>query len=259
MDVIIAARLSKLARGRAQSGIETQDEDAREWAQEQGHRVVTTVADHASGVKKMEERENLGPWVTDPGLMARYQGIVAAKQDRLSRSDWSGESELRRWAETNRKTLFIVDRELRWPPRGGAHHDDDVLNNFEEIARLRRDRSKLDDLADDYAERMTAITAEIRRLAKEDKENPQPDAIKWVPSGKTVREYWESLTTAARRDWLVENKWKVTVTKYEDKWMADINAGLTAEIKAGRRTKSPGPEERHDTDRNLLASLTCGN
>jgi len=32
-------------------------------------------------------------------------------------------------------------------------------NHFEEIARLRQDRSELDDLADDYAERHTAITA----------------------------------------------------------------------------------------------------
>lgn len=126
MDVIIAARVSRLAEGRAQSGIETQDEDAREWAREQGHNVIATVADHASGTTAMQQREKLGPWVTDPELMVRYQGIVAAKQDRLSRADWCDEAELRIWAETNGKTLFIVDRDLRWPPRDGAHHDDDV-------------------------------------------------------------------------------------------------------------------------------------
>ncbi len=58
--------------------------------------------------------------------MAKYQGIVAAKQDRLSRADWRDEEDLRRWAEDNGKTLFIVDRNLRWPPRDDANHDDDV-------------------------------------------------------------------------------------------------------------------------------------
>jgi hypothetical protein len=76
----------------------------------------------------MGERKNLRPWVTDPELMTKYQGIVAAKQDRLSRADLRDEAELRIWAETNGKTLFIVDRKLRWPPREGAHHDDDVTN-----------------------------------------------------------------------------------------------------------------------------------
>jgi DNA invertase Pin-like site-specific DNA recombinase len=126
MEVIIAARLSQKHAGRGQSGIESQDEDAREWAEGQGHNVIATVADHASGTKAMWERPNLGQWVTDFALMDRYQGIVAAKQDRLSRADWRDEAELRMWAENNGKTLFIVDRELRWPPREGAHHEDDV-------------------------------------------------------------------------------------------------------------------------------------
>lgn len=128
MDVIIAARLSQIKRGKGQTSIESQDEDAREWAEEQGHNVIATIADHASGTKAVWQRKNLGPWVTQPDLMARYQGIVAAKQDRLSRAKWRDEGDLRRWAEDNGKTLFIVDRELRWPPRDGSHYDDDVTN-----------------------------------------------------------------------------------------------------------------------------------
>lgn len=485
MDVIIAARLSKVAKGHAQSGIETQDEDAREWAEDEGHTVIETVADYASGTKAMHERKNLGPWVTDPDLMARYQGIVAAKQDRLSRADFMDEVDLRRWAEENHKTLFIVDRELRWPPREGAHHDDDITvwnrgaeeahrewsntsrrykrmlknrvdnneltgrpaygyrsagincgespcrcwekkiddrktlaiyepeaqvireakdrylggesvekicddfksrgipapmgatwwprtlskvlrnpstagrrmdnsygtdeqqrktiltypgiitwteheqiaarmdsrshrkgispynvamltgivtdrqghvlyhvtnprgkkiryyacrkrcgicvplvyldgvvndavldeygdhphmvrrivpgkNHFEEIARLRQGRAELDDLADDYPERHAALTAEIRRMAKEDKENPQPDEIRWVPSGQTIAEYWQSLTVPGRHDWLVENGWKVRVAKDDGEWVVTIDAGFTAEISAERQAKSPG-------------------
>src|SRR5262245_13223422 len=64
----------------------------------------------------MEERPNLKPWVTDHAHMAPYDGIVAAKQDRLSRADWSDEARIRLWAEEHGKTLFIVDRNLQWPP-----------------------------------------------------------------------------------------------------------------------------------------------
>ena len=108
MDVIIAARLSQLKAGAGQSGIESQDIDAREWAEEEGHSVIATVADHASGTKPMHKRPNLGAWVTDPGLMDRYQGIVAAKQDRLSRAAWRDEGDLRRWAEDNGKVSDLV-------------------------------------------------------------------------------------------------------------------------------------------------------
>ena len=128
MKIIIAARLSQKVAGQGQDGITSQDVDARDWAKEAGHEVVATLRDVASGTKPMQKRRELGPWVTDPHLMAMYQGIVAAKQDRLSRADWRDEADLRIWAETNNKTLFIVDRDLRWPPRGDSHHDDDVTN-----------------------------------------------------------------------------------------------------------------------------------
>lgn len=473
MDVIIAARLSKKAKGYAKSGIEDQDEDAREWAQEQGHNVIATVPDTASGTKAMWQRQNLAPWVTDPELMARYHGIVAAKQDRLSRADWSEEADLRKWAEANGKTLFIVDRDLRWPPRDDSHHDDDVAawnrgaeeahrewnntsrryrrmqknrkdnnaptrrapygfktagvscgqspcecwknqiadhktfipdesqarvireakdrylagetleaitddfnsrgvpspkggkwwprtlgkvlrspstagrqmdnsdstdesqrktimtypgiltwaeheqiaarmdsrahrrgispynvtlltgivfdaaghtlysvtnpkgkriryyacrkrcgicvpladadavaasavldvygnephmmrrvipgkNHFEEIAKLRRDRAELDDLADSYPEQHAALTAEIRRLAKEDRDNPQPDQVKWVKSGRTVAQHWESLDIPGRRDWLKERGFKFTIAKIDEGW--EMSYHTTAEV-----------------------------
>src|SRR5258708_2242523 len=93
--VIIAARLSQ-ERGKTQTGIDSQDEDAREWAEEKGHEVVETVRDKQSGTLAMWQRPNLRPWVTQPDLMARYDGIVAAKQDRLSRAKWRDETDIRR-------------------------------------------------------------------------------------------------------------------------------------------------------------------
>ena len=494
MDVIIAARLSQKKKGRSETSIESQDIDAREWAEDEGHNVVATVADQAKGPTPMWRRKNLRPWVTQPELMARYQGIVAAKQDRLSRADWEDEEELRRWATNNGKTLFIVDKNLRWPPRDDPrYHDDDVSawhrgaeeahrewtidsrrykrmhknliangyintriifgyrtkgvncgeipcrceeqgiddhsvpviyepeaqvireavlrylageslteicddfntreipsprrggqpgkkwhiqtlastlrkpsiagrrlnaegkttllydgiitwreheqlvarldsranrkgispsnaymltglltdqaghpmhghvsqgvkmrhhyyrcrqgcgfmikmgdvdaeitsgiiddyghlphmvprivpgkNNFEEIARKRQDRAELDDQIDQasdptpYQKKRDELTAEIRRLIKEDQEHPQPDGITWVPSGKTVEKHWETLTPAARRDWLKENGWKVTAIKDSEMpngWRLTVDSGWTAAIGDTQQAESLG-------------------
>jgi site-specific DNA recombinase len=486
MDVIVAARLSKKIKGKAQTTITSQDLDGREWAEQEGHNVVATVADAASGKLAMWQRPNLGPWVTDPELMTKYQGIVAAKQDRLSRADWRDEGDMRRWAEDNDKTLFIVDHNLRWPPRNDANRDDDIsrwndgaeqarrewneasrrykrmqkalitdnylvgkasygyramgvnckespcrcyelrneedhktltihepeaqvireakrrylergeavksicddfnarripspmwrgepgrhwhiktladllrnpaiagrrmdangktvlrfegivtwqeheqlvarldsranrkgispantylltgilfdeagypmygvshrkrwhyyrchhcgfaihmgqadqevsdavieiyghlphmvkrvipgANHFETIARLRQDRNELNDLADDYTERHAEITAEIRRLTKLDAEHPQPDEVKWAPDGKTIRQHWESLDNAARRDWLRENGWKITVIKDSEMpngWRLRIDGGELT--KDARALGAEGPED----------------
>jgi len=63
MKVIITARLSQKLAGKGQGGIESQDVDAREWAEDQGHEVVGTVPDTASGTKAMWQRPNLKPWL----------------------------------------------------------------------------------------------------------------------------------------------------------------------------------------------------
>jgi DNA invertase Pin-like site-specific DNA recombinase len=138
MEVIIAARLSQLHDGSGQIGLDTQDEDAQEWAEDNGHNVVATVADAKSGTTAMWERPNLRPWVTQLDLMARYQGIVAATQDRLSRAKFWDEVELRKWAEDNGKTLFIVDKNMKWPP----DDEDDVTRWNDGAAQARAEWSK---------------------------------------------------------------------------------------------------------------------
>ena len=389
----------------------------------------------------MWQRPNAKPWVTQPDLMVKYQGIVASKHDRLSRADWSDENELRQWAEKNHVALFLVEKELRWPPRPGAQYNDDVdnwnraagdsnrewnttsrrwkrghrqresnnhltgkapfgyritgvncgenpcrcfergeddpkqltifepeakivrdvvtrylegescesickdyprwvpsslarflrnpaiagrrmnaagktvlryegiitwqkheeivarlnsrthrrgispantymltgiisceaghtmygikgggqwyhyscrtcgfgvrldnadaevteevlgeygdwtrmikrvipgKNHFDDIARLRQDRSELDDIAEDYEERHAEMTAEIRRLTKLDKEHPEPNRTGWVKNGITISQHWDSLGTAGRRDWLKENGWSITAIKNDE-------------------------------------------
>jgi hypothetical protein len=131
MRLLLAARLSRTMRG--QTGIDTQDMDARDWAQDEGHQIIATVADRKGGTTAMWDRPKLRAWVTDPDLMALYDGIVAAKQDRLSRADWSDEARIRLWADEHGKTLFIVDRNLQWPPRNPD--DRERWNNGAEQAR----------------------------------------------------------------------------------------------------------------------------
>ena len=93
-------------------------------------------------------------------------------------------------------------------------------NHEDKIARLRLDRAELDDLADDYDQEHARLTAQIRRLAKEDQDNPQPETIKWVDTGKTYGDVWAEMTTAQRRDMMLDAG--VTVTWFgEDRWEFD--------------------------------------
>lgn len=131
MRVIIAARLSR--KGKGQTGIDTQDLDSRDWAEDNGHEVIAMVADRKSGVLAPWDRPNLKPWVTEPDHMALYDGIIAAKHDRLSRADCSDEARMRLWAEEHGKTLILVDQNLQWPPRNSD--DRQRWNNAAEQSR----------------------------------------------------------------------------------------------------------------------------
>ena len=97
-------------------GIETQDKRGREWAERQGHAIVAVAADIKCGTVAPWDRPNLRPWVTDPAKMARYDGILAYRNDRLSRGCWADEARIRLWAEEHGKVLMIVDGP-QWPPR----------------------------------------------------------------------------------------------------------------------------------------------
>ena len=119
--LILAARLSVKHADRQQGiGIETQDQRSSEWAERAGHTIVAVVADVKSGTVAPWDRPNLKPWVTDPDKLVSYDGILAYKNDRLSRGAWEDEVRIRQWAEANGKVLLIADGP-QWPPR----HDGD--------------------------------------------------------------------------------------------------------------------------------------
>lgn len=99
-------------------------------------------------------------------------------------------------------------------------------NYLDQIARKRQDIRELDPEADDYDTRLAEMRAELAHLRSLPS---KPDDVRWVPSGKTVAEHWASLDTAARRDWLLENGWKVTATEdADDGWRLRIDGASPA-------------------------------
>ena len=77
MRLLLAARLSQDRAG--QTGLDTQDTDARAWAERNGHDVIATAADKISGRTSPFDRPNLGPWLTEPHLVTQYDGIVVSE------------------------------------------------------------------------------------------------------------------------------------------------------------------------------------
>jgi site-specific DNA recombinase len=72
--LLLAARLSQDHSG--QTGLDTQDADARSWAERNGHDVIATAADKISGRVSPFDRPNLGPWLSDPMKMRVYDGVI---------------------------------------------------------------------------------------------------------------------------------------------------------------------------------------
>ena len=124
MRLLLAARLSKKVNGKdAGISLDTQDDRSKEWAERQGHTIVAVVADTKKGTVAPWDRPNLRPWVTRPDLMAKYDGILAYRNDRLSRGSWDDETRIRQWASDNGKVLVIVDGP-QWPPRPDQYDAD---------------------------------------------------------------------------------------------------------------------------------------
>ena len=129
MDLVAFARLSQYGDGK--TGIDTQDEDDRSWAAQNGHTIVQMVADHISGRVSLKDRKNAGKWLNDPGLIALYDGILVSRIDRLTRHrDW----DIRQWAEEHGKKIIIVNPTLIWPPEPGDIATPVIWDNLVNIA-----------------------------------------------------------------------------------------------------------------------------
>lgn len=147
MRVIIAGRLSRKAHDRDQTGFDSQEAESVRWAETRGHTVVAVVADIKSGRSGLEARANLKPWVTEPGKLGLYDGIVALKVDRLTRGDREETAKLEQWARDHGKSLWIAGADVHFPSEGtdGIQWDlmlrmahQEWLNTSERYTRMHR-------------------------------------------------------------------------------------------------------------------------
>jgi DNA invertase Pin-like site-specific DNA recombinase len=102
---------------------ERQDYRAEQWAEREGHAVIHRVADTKSGTVAPWARKNLKPWMTDPSMMAMYDGILVSDTDRLSRGTQEDFVYIEHWASSNGKKI-IVARGPQYPARNDAERGD---------------------------------------------------------------------------------------------------------------------------------------
>lgn len=85
MKVLGAVRLSRHTD--ESTSVSRQREQIRTWASLYGHDVVAIAEDlDTSGKTAAAERASLGPWLSDPVLVTRWDILVCAKVDRISRN-----------------------------------------------------------------------------------------------------------------------------------------------------------------------------
>lgn len=112
MRLLQAARLSKVSE--ASTGLDRQDADVRRYAGALDHEIVATATDgDVSGDTSPFKRPGLGPYLTDPDLVASYDGIIASHLDRLGRSV-RHLAKLREWCEDHGKALITVEPPVDW-------------------------------------------------------------------------------------------------------------------------------------------------
>lgn len=106
--------MSVLKKDGTGTGMETQDKKAQELAETEGHVIVATVLEYAKGPSDPFKRKKLGSWLSDPEKLVQFDGIIAAKVDRVCRDAFYAVT-LRDWCRKNGKTLIIVEPRLIWP------------------------------------------------------------------------------------------------------------------------------------------------
>jgi DNA invertase Pin-like site-specific DNA recombinase len=111
LRLLLVARLSKAKTAARRDGvsIEIQDATARDWAEAEGHYVITTVADIKSGTVAPWARKNLKPWMTDPAKMAQYDAILIYHTDRISRGTQEDFTYLEHWAVSHGKRIIVAN------------------------------------------------------------------------------------------------------------------------------------------------------
>ena len=78
-------------------------------AEREGHAVIDLAADIKSGTVAPWNRKNLKQWMTDPAMMAMYDGLLVYRTDRLSRGTQSDYTYIEHWAVSHGKRIIVAD------------------------------------------------------------------------------------------------------------------------------------------------------
>jgi DNA invertase Pin-like site-specific DNA recombinase len=143
--VLVAARLSRLVKGRDQLSIERQDDTARKYAAEVGDDSPIVVPDPGvSGSVSPFKRPKLGPYLNEkdhPELVDSWTELVASAIDRLGRNA-RDLAELRAWCEDHGKQITVLSPRLHWPPDEGDFGSRIVWVVLEELAEIELRQTK---------------------------------------------------------------------------------------------------------------------
>jgi site-specific DNA recombinase len=139
--VLVAARLSRLVKGRDQLSIEYQDQQAQAYASEGDRVIVATAADAGvSGSVSPFKRPKLGPYLTD-NPPEDWTELVASAIDRLGRNA-RDLADLRHWCEDRGKRITILDPRLHWPPAENDFASPIVWVVLEQLAEIELRQTK---------------------------------------------------------------------------------------------------------------------
>jgi DNA invertase Pin-like site-specific DNA recombinase len=216
MKVLVAARLSVLNDG--ETGLDSQEREVIQWAEQHGHEVVGIAADHKTGKSALWDRPNLRPWVTEPAMLAQYDAIVALKVDRLTRADDEGVDAMKQWARDHHKQLLISSAEVRFPSEGmeGAMWDMYIRMAHAEWLAIRERYRRMQDhkheanslvgrnpwgyeVASDHGIKTLAPTAEGKVWV--------PRVFAWITEGRTLRSVGEELEANGIRSGAPDGCW----------------------------------------------------
>src|ERR1700743_1929032 len=123
MRLLLAARKSRKSDDAA-TAYERQDDRARTWAEETGHKVIHTTADTVSSQSAPWKRRELKPWMTVAAKLAAYDGILISDTDRLSRGTDEDFHYIEDWCYKNRKSIVVANGP-QFPPRDGPMGESD--------------------------------------------------------------------------------------------------------------------------------------
>src|SRR5690348_12458773 len=141
MRLLVARRLSNYTD--ESTSIERQGETGENYARAYGHEVVHMTADtDVSGAVSPFDRDDLGPWLTEPARLAQWDAIAVTKIDRLSRSlqdfvNFMG------WAKEHGKTLISIGEGIDFSTPVGKLIGN-ILAMFAEFERERMGERRAD-------------------------------------------------------------------------------------------------------------------